>query len=136
MPYRGQLAYNLQDLLRRNGMQAQLAIEGDHYKLLVQGHDSPLLSYNISEQQFRALTDGGTNFSNKKAYATFNAIVGKDFDLPSSSVAALWDSMAYVKVATMVWGCRCIPMPSVTVSSDGHHGSSQASTCVASMMYP
>ena len=88
MPYRGQLAYNLQDLLRRNGMQAQLAIEGDHYKLLVQGHDSPLLSYNISQQQFRALTDGGTNFSNKKAYATFNAIVGKDFDLPSSYVAA------------------------------------------------
>ena len=88
MPYRGQLAYNLQDLLRRNGMQAQLAIEGDHYKLLVQGHDSPLLSYNISQQQFRALADGGTNFSNKKAYATFNAIVGKDFDLPSSYVAA------------------------------------------------
>ena len=57
MPYRGQLAYNLQDLLRRNGMQAQLAIEGDHYKLLVQGHDSPLLSYNISEQQFRALDE-------------------------------------------------------------------------------
>ena len=88
MPYRGQLAYNLQDLLRRNGMQAQLAIEGDHYKLLVQGHDSPLLSYNISQQQFRAFADGGTNFSNKKAYATFNAIVGKDFDLPSSYVAA------------------------------------------------
>ena len=34
MPYRGQLAYNLQDLLRRNGMQAQLANEGDHLYLV------------------------------------------------------------------------------------------------------
>ncbi len=55
---------------------------------MVQGHDSPLLSYKISEKQFRALADGGTNYSNKKAYATFNGIVGKDFDMPSSYVAA------------------------------------------------
>jgi len=88
MPYRGELSYQLQDLLRRNGMRAQLAIEGDRYLLLVQGHDSPMLSYQISEKQFRALADSGTNYTNKKAYATFNGIVGKDFDLPSSYVAA------------------------------------------------
>lgn len=88
LPYRGRLSYQLEDLLRRNGMSAQLAVESGKYRLLVQGHDSPLLSYDISEQQFRALGDGGTNFANKKAYNTFNSIVGKDFDLPSSFVAA------------------------------------------------
>ena len=86
--YRGRLSYQLEDLLRRNGMSAQLAVEEGRYKLLVQGHDSPLLRYDISEQQFRALGDGGTNYANKKAYNTFNSIVGKDFDLPSSFVAA------------------------------------------------
>ena len=69
-------------------MSAQLAVEDGRYKLLVQGHDSPMLSYDINEQQFRALGDGGTNFANKKAYNTFNSIVGRDFELPSSFVAA------------------------------------------------
>ena len=88
MSYRGELAGQLRDLLRRNGMQAQLAVDGDQYKLLVQGHDSPMLEYNITERQFRALADGGTNYANKNAYRTFNSIVGKDFSLPSSYVAA------------------------------------------------
>ena len=88
LPMRGRLSYQLEDLLRRNGMSAQLAVEDGKYKLLVQGHDSPLLQYNISEQQFRALGDGGTNYANKKASNVFNGIVGKDFDLPSSFVAA------------------------------------------------
>ena len=47
-----------------------------------------MLGYEISEQQMRALADGGTNYSNKKAYQTFNSIVSKNFDLPSSYVAA------------------------------------------------
>ena len=88
LPMRGRLSYQLEDLLRRNGMSAQLAVEDGRYKLLVQGHDSPLLHYDISEQQFRALGDGGTNYANKKAYNVFNGIVGKDFELPSSFVAA------------------------------------------------
>lgn len=65
MPYRGELSYQLQDLLRRNGMKAQLVVEQDQYKLLVQGHDSPLLEYPINEKQFKALADGGTNYANK-----------------------------------------------------------------------
>lgn len=88
MPYRGELSPQLQEILRKNGMKAQLAVENDKYYLLVQGHDSPMLDYPVSEKQFRALGDGGTNFSNKKAYQTFNSIVGKDFDVPSSFVAA------------------------------------------------
>lgn len=41
MPYRGELSFQLQDLLQRNGMRAQLAVEQDKYKLLVQGHAPP-----------------------------------------------------------------------------------------------
>lgn len=88
MPYRAGLSGNLQELLRKNGMTAQIALEGDKFALYVQGHDSPMLRYEISEQQMRALADGGTNYSNKKAYQTFNSIVSKNFDLPSSYVAA------------------------------------------------
>lgn len=88
MPYRAGLSGNLQELLRKNGMTAQIALEGDKFALYVQGHDSPMLRYEISEQQMRALADGGPNYSNKKAYQTFNSIVSKNFDLPSSYVAA------------------------------------------------
>ncbi len=88
MSYSGRVSPQLSDILRRNGMNAALVVEDDKYKLLVQSHDSPLLEYEITEKQFRALSQGGTNFSNKKAYNTFNSIVGKDFDLPSSFVAA------------------------------------------------
>lgn len=88
MPYRGFISRELDEVLRRNGMRAQIGTEGDRYVLFVQGHDSPPLKYEISEQQVRALAEGGTNFANKKAYNTFNSIVGRDFDLPSSYVAA------------------------------------------------
>ena len=86
--YRGELSYQLQDILHRNGMRAQVALVEDKYVLIVQGHDSPVLEYPITERQFQALSDGGSNYSNKKAYNTFNSIVGKDFDVPSSFVAA------------------------------------------------
>ena len=66
MPYRAGLSGNLQELLRKNGMTAQIALEGDKFALYVQGHDSPMLRYEISEQQMRALADGGTNYSNKR----------------------------------------------------------------------
>ena len=88
MTYRAELSRQLQDVLRRNGMRAQLAVKDDKYLLVVQGHDSPLLEYPINERQFRALADGGTNYANKNAYKTFNGIVGRDFEMPSSYVAA------------------------------------------------
>lgn len=88
MPYTGRVSRELADLLHRNGMRAQLGVEGDNYVLFVQGHDSPTIRYRITEQQMRALSEGGTNFSNKRAYNTFNSIVKNDFDMPSSYVAA------------------------------------------------
>ena len=78
----------MRDLLMRNGMQAHIVPAGEGYQLVVQGHDSPLLRYPISKQQFSALTDWGTNHANKKAYKTFTEIVKDDFDLPRNFVHA------------------------------------------------
>ena len=82
------LAPELQDTLRRNGMQARLVRSGDDVLLAVQGHDSPLLTYPLSRERLMALTDGGTNSSNRKAYEAFTAVVGKDFHMPKDFVHA------------------------------------------------
>ena len=78
----------MRDLLMRNGMQAHIVPAGEGYQLVVQGHDSPLIRYPISKQQFLALTDWGTNYANKKAYETFTDIVKDDFDMPRNFVHA------------------------------------------------
>jgi hypothetical protein len=57
----------MRDILMRNGMQAHIITNGDGYQLAVQGHDSPLLTYNLTEKQMLALTDWGTNSANKAA---------------------------------------------------------------------
>ena len=84
------LAPELQDTLRRNGMQARLVQsgDGDGMLLAVQGHDSPLLTYPLTRERLMALTDGGTNSSNRKAYDAFTSVVGKDFDMPKDYVHA------------------------------------------------
>ena len=78
----------MQNILMRNGMQAHIVSDGTGYRLVVQGHDSPLLTYAITERQMLALTDWGTNTANKKAYNVFTSIVGKDFHLPKNFVHA------------------------------------------------
>lgn len=82
------LSPELQDILRRNGMQAHIIRQGENYLLAVQGHDSPLLTYNISAQQMRDLADWGTNSANRKAYNTFADLVKKDFYMPRDFVHA------------------------------------------------
>lgn len=78
----------LQDILMKNGMQAHLVGSSNGFQLVVQGHDSPVLTYNISQKQLEALTDWGTNFANKKAYNTFTSLVANDFDMPKNFVHA------------------------------------------------
>lgn len=78
----------LQDILARNGMRAHIRGSSNGFQLVVQGHDSPLLSYPISENQLKALTDWGTNSANRKAYNTFGSIVAADFDMPKDFVHA------------------------------------------------
>ena len=87
-PADNNLSPELQDILRRNGMQGHVIRQGDAYQLAVQGHDSPLLTYNITPDQLRALTDWGTNSANRKAYNTFTALVEKDFYMPRNFVHA------------------------------------------------
>ena len=78
LPMGRDLAPELQDILRRNGMQAHIVRQGDGFALAVQGHDSPLLTYQINQQQMRAMVDWGTNSVNKKAYNTFADILSND----------------------------------------------------------
>lgn len=88
LPIGDALSLQLQDILRRNGMNAQVTMEGNQYMLHVQGHDSPMISYNISRNQYLAMADGGTNSANKHAYKTFVNIVNADFDCPKNYVHA------------------------------------------------
>ena len=67
----------MRDMLMRNGLQAPVALDDAGYRLIVQGHDSPLLVYPITERQMLALTDWGTNTANKKAYNVLTSMAGK-----------------------------------------------------------
>ncbi len=78
------------DVLAKNGMQATIAFDTQSHqpKLMVQGHDSPVLTYNLTRDQLDKLTQYGTNFANKQAYNTFTDIVKEDFDIPRNWVHA------------------------------------------------
>lgn len=82
------LPVELQDILIRNGMRAHITGSSNGFSLTVQGHDSPILTYPISEKQLMALTDGGTNYTNKRSYNTFASIIAADFDMPKDFVHA------------------------------------------------
>jgi hypothetical protein len=127
----------MRDILMRNGLQAHIAFDGGGYKLIVQGHDSPLLTYQITEKQLLALTDWGTNTANKKAYNVLTSILAKDFYLPKtlSMPAMLTDVWRWVCTATVsewvntgvqaVGGCF-LPY------SDGHRASRAVFICAGS----
>ena len=55
-PRQMDLQPEMRNLLMRNGLQAHVAFDGGGYRLIVQGHDSPLLVYPITERQMLALT--------------------------------------------------------------------------------
>lgn len=57
----------MQDILRRNGMQAHVVSDGTGYRLVVQGHDSPLLTYDLTERQMLALTDWGDKLGQQES---------------------------------------------------------------------
>ena len=63
-PRQMDLQLEMRDMLMRNGLQAHIAFDGGGYRLIVQGHDSPLLTYPLTERQMLALTDWGTNTTN------------------------------------------------------------------------
>ena len=87
-PRQMDLQPEMRTMLMRNGLQAHIAFDGGGYRLIVQGHDSPLLVYPITKRQMLALTDWGTNTANKKAYNVLTSIVAEDFYLPKNFVHA------------------------------------------------
>ena len=87
-PHHLELHPELQDILMRNGMRATVTGSSNGFQLVVQGHDSPLLYYPITEKQLRAIVDWGTNTANKRAYNTLASVVAADFDLPRDFVHA------------------------------------------------
>ena len=119
----------MQDILRRNGMQAHVVSDDTGYRLVVQGHDSPLLTYDLTERQMLALTDWGTNSANKKAYNVFTSIIcPRTSSMPvTPTVVSLWDCTATVSVSANTdvwdgWVCRLR-------SSAGRHATSGVSIC-------
>lgn len=83
-----ELPVELQDILVRNGMRAHITGSSNGFNLVVQGHDSPMLTYPINKKQLMALTDWGTNYANKRSYNTFASVVAADFDMPKDFVHA------------------------------------------------
>lgn len=147
LPVGRDLSPELQEILRRNGMQAHTIRQGEGYQLAVQGHDSPLLTYSITAQQMRDLVDWGTNSANKKAYNTFASLVSNDFYMPRNFVHARNANgrvamglhgyrIGVGEYGRLPWDRRCAHMmmdPSTDVSLDGHQETKKDSTCVVSV---
>ena len=112
-PRQMDLQPEMHSILLRNGLQAHVAFDGGGYRLIVQGHDSPLLVYPITERQMLALTDWGTNTANKKAYNVLTSIC---------------TATASASVSTVIWdGWACLRR-----SSAGLHAINGVSTCAGS----
>jgi len=94
----------LQEVLRKNGMQAHISLAKDGGReLIVLGHDSPVLTYKLNEKQVEDLMGWGSTYENKKAYNTFASIVKNDFYMPQNFVSA---SNAFGRVAMGLHGYR------------------------------
>lgn len=98
------LSPGLQDVLRRNGMQAHLSmLPNGQMQMIVLGHDSPAISYSLNDRQVEDLMGWGSNYANKKAYNTFTFIVKDDFHMPDNFVSA---RNAFGRVAMGLHGYR------------------------------
>ena len=98
------LSTGLQEVLRKNGMQAHISLAKDGGReLIVLGHDSPVLTYKLNEKQVEDLMGWGSAYENKKAYNTFASIVKNDFYMPQNFVSA---SNAFGRVAMGLHGYR------------------------------
>ena len=84
----GDISRNLEETLRKNGMDAHLKQDGNNYQLQVVSHDSPVVTYDISRSDALKLMNGGSHASDKKAYNTFVNIVRNDFYVPNNYVHA------------------------------------------------
>lgn len=89
-PYAFDISPQLRGVLERNGLQAHISYDQNgQLQLVTMSHDTQAPKFfPISEDQADLLRDGGTNYTNKKAYQTFVGIVGKDYYVPGSYISA------------------------------------------------
>lgn len=90
-PYAFDISPQLRGVLEQNGMQAHIAYDpSGQLQLVTMSHDTQApKTFSISQEQADYLRDGGTNYTNKKAYQTFVGIIGKDYYIPGSRENAL-----------------------------------------------
>lgn len=104
------LSGKIKDILRRNGMQAEV-VEGrdGKPKLMVMGHDSPVLTYNLTRKQYQSLTgDGALTYSDERAYNVIRNLIGDDFSGRDGKRMPLYveASNTYGRVVTGLHGYR------------------------------
>lgn len=89
-PYAYDISPQLRGVLEHNGMQAHISRdENGQLQLVTMSHDTQAPKFfPISDDQADYLRDGGTNYTNKKAYQTFVGIVGNNYYIPGSYIAA------------------------------------------------
>lgn len=109
LPMGRDLAPELQDILRRNGMQGHIIRQGDGFALAVQGHDSPLLTYPINQQQMRAMVDWGTNLPTRKPTTP------SPQSSPMTSICPEASSMPVMPMAVSPWDCMATVLESVNM---------------------
>ena len=136
-----ELPPEMRDLLARNGMRGHIAGSSEGFVLLVQGHDSPLLSYPITEKQLQALTgaqttptDGATTPS-QVLWRRISTCPEISYTHGTPTDEWPWGYTATASVRANTGGldahflCATLGEPA---SSAGHPASRTASTCDAS----
>lgn len=110
-PRQMDLQPEMRDILMRNGMQAHIIANGDGYQLAVQGHDSPLLTYNLTEKQMLALTDWGPTLPTRRRTMSLPASSAK------TSICRETLSMQEMPMEEWLWDCMDIGL--VLENTDG-----------------
>ena len=108
-PARRGLSPDLRDLLRKNGMRASLAQQGNQPLLIVRGHDSPTIGYPIPPSTADMLSRPGRGPALAQAYDTFNAITGRNFYHPYSyqeAASALGRTIVDPRRTVEAWQAR------------------------------
>lgn len=69
-------------------MQAHITGSSNGFQLVVQGHDSPVLAYNITEKTVKDIDRLGNQLCQHKPITPFSELLKDDFDLPKNFVHA------------------------------------------------
>ena len=115
-----ELPPEMRDILARNGMRGHIAGSSEGFVLIVQGHDSPLLSYPITEKQLQALTD----------WVRIRSTAGATTPSPASWLrTSTFPVISYTRgTPTGVWPWGCTATASELANTGGLDGHSPCAT--------